>query len=1260
MSESMARVAYPVPLDPFTLPLQGSALIEASAGTGKTFTIALLYLRWILGHGGSGAPVVPRMPPELLVVTFTEAATRELRGRIRERLSEAAHCFMAGSETTGRDSDDPLIRLRADYAPAQWPALAQRLNQAAQWMDEAAISTIHGWAFRMLREHAFDSGSLFSLTLLADTTEILAECTRDYWRTFVYALPEEMLCSQGSAGDVYLEHFPDPDALMKAVSARLAYPVDASLPDPGRLITQAITALETDRQKRRRELAATLPVFWTAWNRAVASKGLIKGLKKPSIEDYLYSLQLWCDGDEFLNKQSAIASRLRREGADSLFLSPADFSELEGFWTAFESALDGADAPEDLSGQLVCHAAGWISRRLAEAKQKRAEMGFDDLLKALDDALGGPGGERLAHRIREQYPVAMIDEFQDTDPVQYRLFDRIYRISENDPETTLLMIGDPKQAIYSFRGADIFAYLAARRATSGRHYTLGTNFRSTVDMVAAINHVFSTAEVRPGGAFRFQEADVNHTAENELPFFSVGARGRSECFVRSGRVPAPVTVWQVPTPEGAKKVSKKHYQEAMALACAHEIVSLLNAGDAGEAGFLSSQGEFKPVHSGDIAVLVNSGYEADLIRQGLRQVGVKSVYLSDRNSVLDTQAARDVLVLLRACAEPMRESAVRSALATPLLQVEYTRLDQLNNDELAWESMVERFLDYHARWRSQGVLAMLYRLLHDFEVPARLLQKVGGERELTDILHLAELLQTDSQHLDGELALVRSLSERIQGNDSANDALQVRLESDAGLVQVVTVHKSKGLEYPLVFLPFATFARKVQVGGKVGGAVGLPHPVVWHENGRIRVAYEAEPEQVARADEERLGEDLRKLYVALTRARHGLWMGVAALEELPVSALGSLLGLSDDTLRVPLPQALDTALEQWERATTSGGEPLLRREGPPEVLPPARLPEVSESPHPVRRPQRSAAENWWIASYSSLHIRERGDLLPAPDSGRSHHWLEEGDDSITQPQDAIVNPIAEPLRTRHTFYRGPGPGTFLHDVLEWMAGQGFKSLISAPERLTLELERRTLHRRGWSDWVPILADWMRQVVQLPLPLPQGHAVSLSSLTRLQAELEFMFASHDVETQVLDRLITRHTLSAQARPPLGRQTLRGMLKGFIDLVFVSQGRYYVLDYKSNQLGGCDADYHQASLINAVLEKRYDVQYCLYLLALHRLLKSRLPDYDYDTHIGGAVYLFLRGIEGDARGVVAEKPPAALIRALDALFRGESREGQNESA
>ena len=1205
----------PAALDPLRFPLSGSRLIEASAGTGKTFTIAALYLRLVLGHGEDGAAFSrPLTPPEILVVTFTDAATKELRDRIRARLAEAAAYFRADA---GGPEPDPLLRqLRDAYPPEHWPACARKLQLAAEWMDEAAVSTIHSWCNRMLREHAFDSDSLFTQRLETDQADLLAEVVRDYWRSCMYPLDAD-------AARQLRGWWSSPEALQDELKGLLDHAdLLAASADPKAAIGAA-------RQAQQRTLAA-LKAPWAQWVDdlqtlldSARDKKAFNGtkLKKNNYDGWLQTLAAWRDDPALVSPglSEAAWARLTPEGLAEVWKPdfPAPQHPALDAIAAMPAALA---ALPDARLDILRHAARWVAARFADEQARRAQMGFNDLLTRLDEALAGPNGARLAEVIRAQFPVALIDEFQDTDAIQYRIFDAIYRVEANDAATALVFIGDPKQAIYAFRGADIHTYLAARAATAGRLYTLSRNFRSTHAMVRATNRCFQLAEAQEGGpgAFLFRSAEGN-----PVPFFPADANGRADRLQAGGEPLAALHIWRLPPSDDGKPMSKSAYLEAMAEVCASEMVRLLNLGQRGEAGFAGDDG-LRALRQADLAVLVNNRSEADAIRGALASRGVRSVYLSEKDSVFQRPEAFELQLWLSACAEPDDGRALRAALATQILGLDWASLDRLNHDELAWDEHVLQFRAYRDCWRRQGVLPMLRRLLNDFRVPARLLAAGGsGERSLTDLLHLAELLQQASSLLDGEHALIRHLAEQRRDEAGGGEARQVRLESDADLVQVVTIHKSKGLEYPLVFLPFACAFRATKATDR---------PLKWHdEHGRLQLALTADDALLALADRERLGEDLRKLYVALTRARYATWIGAAPVDKLESSAFGHLIG---HTLQAGI-DALAAGCPDIAVIDAPTGSPDLYT-----------AQEQARLEGPARSPRRAVREHWWIASYSALHTAAADGSAETP-----------GEDVFREAAAAerLTPPAAPPVAGReaasvgllHGFPRGAAVGTFLHELLEWAGGQGFGRVADAPALLRDAVARRCAVR-GWERWIDPLCAWLQGFLRLPLGAADEAGFALAGLGSWVVEMEFWVAVHDVDLTALDALVCRHTLGGAERPPLQAGQLNGMLKGFIDLVVEHDGRYYVIDYKSNWLGPDDAAYTPAAMAEEILAKRYELQYVLYLLALHRLLKLRLPDYDYDTHIGGALYLFLRGSQAPTRGIHAERPPRALIEALDHLF------------
>ncbi|MDX1560461.1 MAG: exodeoxyribonuclease V subunit beta, partial [Marinobacter sp.] len=1160
-----------------------------------------LYVRLVLGHGQpSDSPLQNLLPPNLLVVTFTEAATKELRDRIRTRLNQAAEVFSDAPDEPNPPAETALIyQLRNESYPdpASWPECRRKLLLAAEWMDEAAVSTIHSFCNRMLSEHAFDSGSLFKLTLETDQSELLDEVARDYWRTFVYPLPPALM-------DEALSHWKTPGDLRQGVRNLIDDP--QSLGTPPDSVHQAIDQVVHQRLEQSQALKAQP---WSQWRGEVIdllndlnkSKRL-HGASKNAMIKVWDLLVAWAESDDLLPEKIDSAAGFKNQtpkGLDKILKGDESAPHHPAF-DAIETLLDFSQNQPSAKSDILRHASHWIAGRLESEKQKRSEMGFDDLLTRLDDALHGPRGDQLAATIRRQFPVALIDEFQDTDPVQYRIFDRIYNVAGGDHGTCLLMIGDPKQAIYGFRGADIYTYLQARQGVKERTYTLGKNFRSAKTMVAAVNRVFEHSDQNSrDGAFLFGKGDTS-----PLPFQGVDANGTKRVCSINGEEQPSLVFWTHESGEEDRDGNPKGMAKGTATAdvaetCASEIARLLTLGQAGQAGFAlpDNSEDLEPVAPKDIAILVNNRNEASVVRDALGRRRIKSVYLSDRDSVLTSRESKEMLCWLRAFAEPRQLAYIRAALATPTLGRSWHAMNQLLTDELVLEREIERFIGYQQQWQKQGVLPMLRSFLMDFEVPGRLLQRPDGERRLTDILHIAELLQQDSLQLDGEHALVHHYTQILRAADEEDEHRTLRLESDAGLVKVITVHKSKGLEYPLVFLPFGTAFR----------AQSEKQAFVRYHNdqGRLVTVFDPSPDDVARADRERLGEDIRKLYVALTRARFATWVGTAALDNWQQSGLGYLIAGEGQSRISDCLGKLAEGRAEIRITPLPDPDETHYHEPAPEALGPAMI------------SSREAREDWWIASYSSIEytgmtgtgIAFTGEVEDA----QTQNLLEESTLDEEEDSAQMAN-----QRNQHNFPKGAGPGTFLHELLEWCTQQGFQRVVDNPPLLHEQLTRRC-GTRGWNEWVEPLERWLLALISKPLSLDRAgaEAVCLADLTTLRPELEFWFESHNVSIRKLDELVTAHTLNGADRPRVEETRFNGMLKGFIDLVFEHNGRYYVLDYKSNTLGEDDSTYTDQAMGNAILDKRYDLQYVLYLLALHRLLKARLPDYDYDRHIGGAV-------------------------------------------
>jgi exodeoxyribonuclease V beta subunit len=851
---------------------------------------------------------------------------------------------------------------------------------------------------------------------------------------------------------------------------------------------------------------------------------------------------------------------------------------------------------------------------LATRKEETRQLFFDDLLRRLDHALEGAGGEALAARLRARAPVALIDEFQDTDPLQYRIFKRIYGAR---PECGLYFIGDPKQAIYAFRGADVFTYIRARRETAsvGSQYTLDVNWRSTPMLVQTINRLF-------------ERSTAPFVYSRDIPFHGVeAARGTDRAALEIRHVPPdPMWIWLLSHPEGAGERLTKGDADAQAAAgCAARIAGLLALGERGEASIGG-----RAVAARDIAVLVRTHREGDSVQAALRRVGVASVSLS-QDSVFATEEAGDLAQLLEALADGADEGLIRGATASHLLGYRVSDLEALNEDEAAWEALLERFQGYRERWRQRGFMSAFQGLIHGEGVASRLLAWPDGERRLTNLLQLAELLQVAEQEHPGPDALRRWLADRRAEPPIGDESSQLRLESDEALVHIVTMHRSKGLEFPIVLLPFPWSVGRVP-----------PGPVLFHDPERLTACLDLGSADLGihrrLAEQEELAQMLRLFYVAVTRAKHLCCLCWGLINRAEDSALAWLLHPDRAALEAgSRMKALDAAgmradLDAFaEDVRAHGGGVLIEdlNGGVPSPTPPRPGSGQGLSAAVMAR---RVPRDWRVASYSWL--------VDGAESERPDYdgWLEGPGPQPLAPAEKSEDEVFD-------FPRGTRAGHFLHALFERL---DFIEATGGDLRATaMEL----LGRYGFDRrWAPVVSRIAERVLETPL---DGAGLRLRGIGRRQRldELEFHFPLTALGPGGLQEALAPFTRYRDAAHGLAFDAIRGLMKGFIDLVFRDGRRWYIVDYKSNHLGNRLEDYDHAGLRRAMRRHRYDLQYLIYTVALHRYLLLRLPQYDYDSDFGGVYYLFLRGMRpehGPAYGVYADRPDRAAVEALDVLF------------
>jgi exodeoxyribonuclease V beta subunit len=1173
---------------------RGVAVLEASAGTGKTFTIAGLAARYV----AEGLPL-----EQLLVVTFTRMATSELRDRVRDRLVRSERVLAAWLASTAGADDraglvlDDVERVLVDAPRATVEDRRRRLARAVADFDAATLTTIHSFCQEALDSLGFLGDVERGFTLVEDPSDLVEQVV----------------------GDLYLRRF----------HVRRAADPSGSWPP-------------LDRDEARRIVRAAVE----------------------------HPAAVIVPGPDSPDPRAAMRARLAQAARDEL------------------------------------------DRRKREA----SILTYDDLLTRLRDALRGPGGEDVAARLRARHRVVLVDEFQDTDPIQWEIMRRAFADEDGpsvagspaaarDPSRTsveveaaressrgsriaraLVLIGDPKQAIYAFRGADVYAYLDAARIAERR--TLRTNHRSDGPLLRALERLFRAARL----------------GHEEIVFRPVGpAPHHDRARLRgAGSSPLQVRVLDRETVERTRTgfAGAPASREAVAKDLAADVVALLESGATLE----EQDGAERPVRPGDVAVLVRTNLDAERIRAALQAVDVPAV-IAGAGSVFATPAGRDWLTLLEALERPNAPTRARAVALTPFLGWSLQQVALATDAE--WERVHERLHRWAATLRDAGVAALLQQLTVGERLPGRVLGQDDGERTLTDLRHIGQQLHAAAtdDHL-GIAALVVWLRRRIaEAGREGDEERTRRLESDAAAVQVLTIHRSKGLEFPVVYCP--TLWESGRVDEK-------PHPILFHDPDQgwrytLDVSMQSGADQTPPGRREAIelrGEELRLAYVALTRARHRAvtwWCGAFPARDAPLSRLA--FDQQPDG-EVPTAGRQGKITDSDARSRFSALAPRGEDGAPPliEVVP-VRAPDLPRrwqagAEHhdalEAARFDRTLDDAWGRSSYSSivaaahdapqvgsepeLGLMDDEGVVPAEDAAE---LLVDDGPGAAGPLDPreVVSPMADLPGGRHV-------GTLVHDVLE-------AADFAAPD-LEAELAEhvgRAIDRRRVDVGDPdALVASLAGVLRTPLgPLVDDRSLSTlrrgDRLDELTFELPLVGGEDPtgaLRPAAIAALLREHVppgdplegYADRLDDPLLATTLRGHLTGSIDLALrlatnlsgpvedhagAGRPRYAIVDYKTNRLGEPDrpptAWDHRPAVLRAEMHRtHYALQGLLYSAALHRFLRWRDPGYDPDRDLAGVLYLFVRGmsgpdtprVDGVPCGVWSWRPPAGLVPALSDLL------------
>jgi len=1125
------------------VPLQGKNLVEASAGTGKTYSIAILVLRLIIEQKIGIA--------QQLIVTFTRFAVAELQERIRHFIK------MAYDVSCGLPIADDLITVLVQQAEDA-DGLKDRLRAELLMMDEANILTIHGFSQQILNEFAFETKQHFDASLQSDLSDIIRMAVNRFWRTVITNLPvHTFTLKEMEAFKALL-----PVLIQKHLSGQryAAFDPEKEYNDfePYLNLAQIHLGLEAQRA----QLSNVLETHYEKTAQSVAANGYARKSLEPLL------------GDREAFTEAALSAARKGTGY---------IQKLEGpFW---ETLREIVSAEQELEAKraafrtyLSYHVLKYYAVQVTDYVQQNGILTFDAMIQDLHRIVVTEQNDHLIELIRNRYQAVFIDEFQDTDTVQFSLFERLFMERTVTNDTILFLIGDPKQSIYAFRSADVASYLSAREKVE-QLYSMNVNYRSTAPMIGSVNRFFGALGDQ---AFGYDAAD-----QSRITYIPVESKDQRRTMYSNGQPEQNTLVLSGYDKTGAARE-----------AIAREIAWLLDPAHQCMIGDPDRDGGMRPVQPSDIGILVRSGKDGAEIKKLLRSYNILAVPIDDTR-VLRTAEARDIVLLLQAMIAPTAQHIATalylSFMNTLFYEEQGVLLQRKYIDEIA---MMALFREYHQLVMDQKIYQAFQKLFTDFSIPQSMSRNTRSLRSLTNLLQLVQLIhqQQYRRNMQAEDILVW-----LQNPDAAavaGDTYEVQLESDENAVSIVTIHKSKGLEYNIVFV-YGIHTREGLRSGynqfkDTDGQLTFAEKEQLNEEQEARILKQAEQEQ------------RRLIYVALTRAVYKCYIYFAKT------------GYKDSGL-ARFVQQLNGAEGILPEYESPGEVQAYQAVHDQLVLTPVTFDESKIL---------SSRSPWAMVSYSALNVKH--EYIP---KARSQE--------LTGYDHFVFNELP----------RGADAGTQLHEMLEQL---DFTRDYGSLEQLNrYELMLLSIFNVRSKDEIKIdRTDWMRQlvthIVQAELPIG-GRVFQLREIANQHKlnELEFNFP---VQSAAIQNRLIPLLESFGATMNDKYFSLQGMMNGKIDLLLAHKGQYYVLDWKSNYLGCSLEDYEGDLLYDAMTEHNYHLQYLIYTVAVHKYLQQRMGDeYDYETHFGGVIYVFFRGVRSGSRsGIFTVKPPLELVKQLTQLL------------
>lgn len=1221
---------FPVSYQPICdIQFEGLHLIEASAGTGKTYTLSSLMVRIFLEK---------YLPNQVIATTFTRAAAAELKSRIRARLIEVQQyleplrtVLESDVYTRAAQESDPLKQhLLKTFAPRIAYA-CERLKLVIDQLDELFVGTLDSFSQKLLREFAFESGKIERAQITEDAKAYTRQLIHDVLREWIQSQPQHVIDALYSVGALKsVDHF------VGMVESSLNFS-SAKFKLPDMPVIELAQLQQWQQQAQQIELSALAEYFnldgayyshinGTSFRNNAFNKLFCESL--PQLLKALADSQNVQVFDGYLSDaRETVFKFLDKLDSQKIFKKcPAEVSD--GFYQhptilhiqkLCHSLKETQQQFEQLQVYLKAYLCIEVKKRLPQVLQQKGETTFAQQIKTLSEALKGEQGQRFAVFVQARYPLILVDEFQDTNQDQDDMLATIWRHPQRYQKGCMIMVGDRKQAIYGFRGGDMLTFLNAYQdimSKQGREYKLIHNHRSVKELVEVVDVLFQ------------RQMDFGE----QVVYDPIQAGARPHPALIENEQVNPASLRWLQLQDGNEQATQ----------VAWKIQSLLNQAHLQQ---LYLDGDNHQVISeDDIAVLSRSHRQLDEVQYALERLGIR-VNRPSKRSVFDSKIAQDVGALLTALLHPYDEAKLKRALLSRLFGFDLSQLVALEQSAEGLSHYIQQFDDIREMWLNQGFLAAWQRCLNQFEIWQQLVatQSKDNERAVVNLRHLTDILSQHSEHVQGIHNLYHWYLKQLHSPSDREWELEHKLSSEAG-VQLMTIHQSKGLEFKIVFLLGANkaFSEMQKTLNFSTTEIQIPETGQTRTQRVVAIADKnfLQQNELDQHQQRAQAEQNRLWYVALTRASHRVY-AVFEPEKGDKNKLSGLAFWKNHGDIFQHPYSVEDCL-LLERPAS-----LRTQETKPERL-------LAAEPLPT---QRFYSRGKTSFSYLAQHLKHKANRLDRlANADQQFDQAEDEINLLTVESVAVSQPIAW---IKQYFPKGTLAGNFLHEIFEQIDFQHPETWIEEIRRRFKNtyqglwvalLEQYQQHfpeqENGEQQLYQWIALWLADVLQTPLN--QGFQLQQLVAGQYLSECPFYLALSDrvLAMQRVQQLFEEYDI--QMPEFIDAKSAR-YLNGSIDLVFFDGQRYHIADYKSNYLGENQADYQSTQIAESMSLSSYWLQAALYLVALHRYLSVKLQNYRIDQHLGGASYLYLRGMNGQAdQGYFYWKPEDEFVLRLDAIL------------